>query len=173
MYIFQVSGRYTSRPDSRHHATSGCHTRGIWRSLHPDPLAYTECSPDYHQKFKYPARLFAKTLKKYTPHEYIRTLAIILKIKWCRLMPGRLGGGGGFAYPYISIQIYWNIAILPENRLKIIIIKIPHNNPLGGWRDEPKILTRGDGGMEGIPPRPGTAMLMDVTHKRAIGKQEG
>ena len=29
---------------------------------------------------------------------------------------------------------------------------------MGGWRDEPKILTRGDGGMEGIPPRPGTAM---------------
>ena len=30
---------------------------------------------------------------------------------------------------------------------------------MGGWRDEPKILTRGDGGMEGIPPRPGTAMI--------------
>ena len=31
---------------------------------------------------------------------------------------------------------------------------------MGGWRDEPKILTRGDGGMEGIPPRPGTAMVI-------------
>ena len=30
---------------------------------------------------------------------------------------------------------------------------------MGAWRDEPMILTRGDGGMEGIPPRPGTAMV--------------
>ena len=40
-----------------------------------------------------------------------------------------------------------------------------YKNPLkqslmGGWRDEPKMLTRGDGGMEGIPPRPGTAMKL-------------
>ena len=84
MYIFQVSGRYTSRPDSRHHATSGCHTRGSWRSLHPDPLAYNACSPDYHQKFKYPARLFANTSTQVTPDEYIRIFVIILKIGWCR-----------------------------------------------------------------------------------------
>ena len=30
---------------------------------------------------------------------------------------------------------------------------------MGGWRDQPKILTRGEGGMEGIPPRAGTAMV--------------
>ena len=31
---------------------------------------------------------------------------------------------------------------------------------LEGWRDGLKNLTRGDGGMEGIPPSPGTGMVL-------------
>ena len=47
---------------------------------------------------------------------------------------GGTWGRGGEAplppYPYISIKTNWNITILAENRLNIIIIKIPYNNPL-------------------------------------------
>ncbi len=64
---FETSSKHLSRLDTRCHATSGCHTQGSWRSLHPDRLAYTECSPDYHQKFKYPARLLLKTANNSTP----------------------------------------------------------------------------------------------------------
>ena len=87
VYLFGVSWRHISRLVSRGHATSGCHTQGNWRPLHQDPLAYTACSPDYHQKFKYPAWLFVETTKQITRDEYlwkfwIRSPMLIFRKCW-------------------------------------------------------------------------------------------